>query len=85
MLGEVGVGGDLDESTLELADRVGDVLGNEVEDRIRDVDGLRLRLPAEDSETGLEIRTLDVGDQTPLKSTAKPVFECGNSIWRAIR
>ena len=55
------------------------------EDVIRDLDRLRFGLPTQNREAGLEIRTLNIGDETPLEPAAQTVLECGNCIRGAVR
>ena len=85
LLVEVGEGGDAGERALELADVVGDRLGDELQHLVGDVDGLALGLLAQDGEAGLEVRWLDVGDQAPLEPRAEAVLEGGDVVRGAVR
>ena len=82
---QVGVGRDLDERTFEFTDRFGDVLGDEQQDVVGDLDRLRLGLLRQDRDTSLEVRALDVGDETPLETAPKPILERRHCVRGAVR
>ena len=64
---EVGIGGHPVECALDLTDVVGDVSHDELEDHIGDRGVGLLGLFADDGETSLQVRRLDVGDQAHLE------------------
>lgn len=45
----------------------------------------KLCLAADDSDSGLEVRRGDVGDESPLKAVADPVFQCFQLSGRLVR
>ena len=73
-----------DQRALELAHVGTDILSH-VE---RHISGQRyfllLRLLLQDGNLGLKVRRLDVGDQSPLKPAAQPVFDLGQFFWRPV-
>ena len=73
------------ECTLEFADVVLDVGGDEVEDVMGDVLALAFGLLAQDGEAGFELGRLDVGDEPPLEAAAEAVFQRGDGFWGTVR
>ena len=63
LTGDIGVCSDLDQGALELADRIGDVLGDERENFGGDLDGCGFSLLLEDGQPGDQVGRLDVGDE----------------------
>ena len=45
---------------------------------------IRLGLLLQDRDFGLQVRRLDVGDQSPLEAAAQPVFNLGQLLRRAV-
>ncbi|MBG9885101.1 hypothetical protein ABE10_00575, partial [Bacillus toyonensis] len=76
--------GDADEGALELTDVRGDDRCDVLQHLVRDVQGLTLRLLAEDGDAGLEVGRLDVGDEAPLEAAAHPVLEPGEVLGRDV-
>src|SRR5204862_7998575 len=71
--------------TLELADVVADIGGDERQDLGRDAtEVLRLGLFTEDGEAGLELRRLDIGDEAPFEPGAQPVLEARDRLGRSV-
>src|SRR2546428_273257 len=69
---------------LELANVRDDPLREEIDDRRRDRDVLRLGLRTEDRDPRLEVRRRDVRDQTPLEPRAQPVFQLRDRFRRPV-
>ena len=69
---------------LELANVRDDPLCEEIDDRRRDRDVLRLGLRTEDRDPRLEVRRRDVRDQTPLEPRAQPVFQLRDRFRRPV-
>ena len=83
--GQAGERGHPDQGALELADRVRDPGGDELEHVVGGVHPLLRGLLLQDRDAGLEVRRLDVGEQAPLEAGAHPVFQRGQLPRRAVR
>src|SRR5437762_3209136 len=73
------------ESTLELPDVALHLVRDEVEHFLRDQASFVAELGMKDGEASLEIRGLDVRDESPLESRPKTVLERRDLLGRAVR
>jgi len=84
LTGEVGIGGDSDESAFQLTDVRSDVRGNE----LQNVGGKRGVVPicliSKDCEPGFEVRRLNIGDEAPAEAATEAIFEGGDGIWHPV-
>ena len=76
--------GDADQRALEFADVALDAAGDELEDVVGNVEPIHLSLLAKDRDAGLQLRRLDVGDQTPFEPGPQPVLEGGQLLGRPV-
>ena len=70
--------------TLKLADVVLELLRYVFNDIVADIEVERVRLALDYEHTGLEIRRLNVREQTPLKAGAHSVLKLGHVLRRAV-
>src|SRR5207249_11164777 len=73
------------ERAFQLADVALHFMSDEVEHFFRNQAAVVAELGVEDGEAGLEIRRLDVGDETPFKSRAQPSPAGGDLLRRPVR
>ena len=73
------------DSALQLTDVGLEPVGDELCHVVRNVQVEKLCLAADDGDSGLEVRRGDVGDESPLKAVADPVFQCFQLSGRLVR
>ena len=81
---ELGVSVHADERALQLTNVALHAPGDQLEHVVADLDALVLRLLAQDGDTRVKVRLLDVGDQAPLKAGAQALLQAGNLTRRLI-
>src|SRR5581483_4953702 len=81
---ERGIGDDPRERALELADVRDDALREEIDDRRRHRDTLRLGLRAQDRDACLQVGRADIGDESPLEARAQTILETLDRLGRPI-
>ena len=74
-MGQGGIRGHTGQRALELANVVEHVGGDELQHLGGHAGGCELGILAEDCETGLDVRRLNVGQEPPLEAASQPVFE----------
>ena len=84
LLVEGGEGRHPDECALELADVGGDARGDVLQDVEGQVEALSSALAGEDRDAGLQVRGLDVGQQTPLEPGAQALIEPAQGLGRLV-
>src|SRR5207249_3827301 len=72
------------ERAFELADVRLDPARDEIRDVVAEADALERGLFLEDGHARLEVRRLDVGDQSPLESRAQTLLDLGNVLRRRV-
>src|SRR5438128_4864947 len=79
-----GEGLDTSQRALQLADVALDLVRDEVQHLFRNQASVVAELGMKDREASLEIRRLDVGDETPLEPRTQAVLERGNFLGRTV-
>lgn len=70
--------------TFQLADVALDAPGDQLQHFVADFDVFVVGLFAQNGDSGVEIRLLNVGNQAPFKAAAEPLFQTGDFARRLI-
>src|SRR5207249_4726973 len=82
--GQAGVRDHADQRALEFADVGLNALGDKLRDLVRYAHAVDLGFLAQNGDARLQVRRLDVGDESPLEPGAQAVFQCGDLLGRAV-
>ena len=80
--GQGGIGAQAGQAAFQLADVAFHALGDHLEHIVAAVHHFGLCALAQDGDARFQVRTLDIGDQAPLKTAAQAESRVGDGHWR---
>ena len=84
LIGQGRVGDDADQRAFQFANVGVDLIGDVHHRFVRNVEIFRLRFLAQNGDPRLQVRRLNIGDQSPFEPGAQPFFQCRNFLRRTV-